>query len=223
MFYRGREHNQRLCPSKILQFPDKTVEFHRIFKQNLQQHGIVAGHTVALNHVFALFYIANDGGSVKPHPLFAARLSYSLTRLRTAFSSRFFHGTPFRLSHSASYRFFLTVFFSRYTLPPLSFGFVLLFSHGVLFPLHAPQLLLPRGLFPSLRMRRLRQKLLIVKQPAFRQSSVPHCLLHRTPRLFFMSAVSESAMLRQFLNIRMSYPSRILHPLRQVRAFPVYL
>lgn len=94
---------------------------------------------------------------------------------------------------------------------------------GVLFPLHAPQLLLPRGLFPSLRMRRLRQKLLIVKQPAFRQSSVPHCLLHRTPRLFFMSAVSESAMLRQFLNIRMSYPSRILHPLRQVRAFPVYL
>ena len=106
-------------------------------------------------------------------------------------------------------------FFSRYTLPPLSFGFVLLFSHGVLFPLHAPQLLLPRGLFPSLRMRRLRQKLLIVKQPAFRQSSVPHCLLHRTPRLFFMSAVSESP--------KMSYPSRILHPLRQVRAFPVYL
>ena len=40
-------------------------------------------------------------------------------------------------------------FFSRYTLPPLSFGFVLLFSHGVLFPLHAPQLLLPRdGLGP---------------------------------------------------------------------------
>lgn len=138
-----------------------------------------------------------------PHVFFTVHPSVSLIQHRTAFFSRFF--------------------FSRYTLPPLSFGFVLLFSHGVLFPLHAPQLLLPRGLFPSLRMRRLRQKLLIVKQPAFRQSSVPHCLLHRTPRLFFMSAVSESAMLRQFLNIRMSYPSRILHPLRQVRAFPVYL
>ena len=109
MFYRGREHNQRLCPSKILQFPDKTVEFHRIFKQNLQQHGIVAGHTVALNHVFALFYIANDGGSVKPHPLFAARLSYSLTRLRTAFSSRVF----FTVHPSVSLIQHRTAFFSR--------------------------------------------------------------------------------------------------------------
>ena len=137
MFYRGREHNQRLCPSKILQFPDKTVEFHRIFKQNLQQHGIVAGHTVALNHVFALFYIANDGGSVKPHPLFAARLSYSLTRLRTAFSSRFFftvHPSVSLIQHRTA---FFSRVFSRYTLPPLSFGFVLLFSHGVLFPLAA--------------------------------------------------------------------------------------
>ena len=109
VFYRGREHNQRLCPSKILQFPDKTVEFHRIFKQNLQQHGIVAGHTVTLNHVFALFYIANDGGSVKPHPLFAARLSYSLTWLRTAFSSRVF----FTVHPSASLIRLCTAFFSR--------------------------------------------------------------------------------------------------------------
>ena len=82
-----------------------------------------------LLNFFALFLfliLANDGSSVKPHPL--------------------------------SLRGFV----------PLSFGFVLLFPHGSLFPLYAPQLLLPRGLFPSLRMRRLRQKLFIVKQPAFR-------------------------------------------------------
>ncbi len=125
MFYRCREHNQRLCPSKILQFPDKTVEFHRIFKQNLQQHGIVAGHTVTLNHVFALFYIANDG--LSRIRFFAARLSYSLTRLRTAFSSRFFSRYTLPSLSFNIVLLFSHGFFSRYTLPPLSFGFVLLF------------------------------------------------------------------------------------------------
>ncbi len=61
MVYDGRENDQCFGFAELLQFPDELIEPGGAWEQDLQQHGIITGDTVAFDDAVLLADIRIEG------------------------------------------------------------------------------------------------------------------------------------------------------------------
>ena len=47
-----RKHDHRTSLPKVLQFPNKFIQFHRTRKSNLQQHRIISSYTITFQYIW---------------------------------------------------------------------------------------------------------------------------------------------------------------------------